>query len=168
MPLDIVAEHCYDECRLCWLSLYWVQHINLCWVSLCRVSFCWVSLCWVPLCWVSLCWVSLCWVSLCWAECLYAELSVFMLCVFMLSVFMLSVIMLSDVMLIIVAPSTQVIKTKVFDDLADLNNFALGQIFILRNKLVCFVWKNNFWHKKEWSSFFLTFSKYLMVSTNGY
>ncbi len=67
MKLCIIAEHCYAECRLCWVS-----HISpLCWVSLCGMSLCWVSLCGMSLCWVSLwgmslCWVSLCGIPLCW------------------------------------------------------------------------------------------------------
>jgi hypothetical protein len=98
--LSIMANYCYAECHLCWVSLMLCvtyAECHLCWVSLmpsvtyavchlCCVSLklsvtyaewhlCWVlhisRLCWVPLWWMLFCWVSLCWVS--WRPILYLK-----------------------------------------------------------------------------------------------
>jgi hypothetical protein len=90
--LSIMANYCYAECHLCWVSLmlsvtYVECHLccvslklsgtyavcHLCCVSLkLSVTYAECHLCWVlhitPLRWVSLWWMMFWWVSLCWVS----------------------------------------------------------------------------------------------------
>jgi hypothetical protein len=48
ITFSIMAEHCYAECNLCWVSrVSPLSFVSLCWMSFCCVSLFWVS--WRPL-----------------------------------------------------------------------------------------------------------------------